>query len=86
MKPSTSVLAHAALFSARIVTKLIDVPVEGLPVAARCVLIVEDETMIAMMVEDFLKNWDATWWAGPVGRNEPLQWRGTPTLTLPFSM
>jgi CheY-like chemotaxis protein len=31
------------------------IPVEELPVAARRILIVEDETMIAMMEEDFLE-------------------------------
>jgi DNA-binding response OmpR family regulator len=49
---------------------LIDIPVEELPVAARRILIVEDETMIAMMVEDFLEElgWDVVGWAGGTER------------------
>ena len=37
--------------------------------AARRILIVEDETMIAMMIEDFLKGlgWDVVGWAAGDG-------------------
>jgi hypothetical protein len=39
---------------------LIDIPAEELPMAEHRILIVEDESMIVMMVEDFLQElgWD----------------------------
>jgi len=48
---------------------LIEVLVEELPVSARRILIVEDETMIAMMIEDFLTDlgWDVV---GLVGTSD----------------
>jgi CheY-like chemotaxis protein len=41
-----------------------------LPVATRRILIVEDESMIAMMVEDFLEQsgWEVAGWAGGTER------------------
>jgi len=69
LKPSTSVLAvRPGLFAHA--HQSTDVPVEELPLVARRILIVEDETMIAMMVEDFLEElgWDVVGWAGGLER------------------
>jgi CheY-like chemotaxis protein len=48
----------------------IDAPIEELPLSARRILVVEDETMIAMMVEDFLVDlgWDVIGLAGSLDR------------------
>jgi DNA-binding response OmpR family regulator len=47
-----------------------------LPVATRRILIVEDESMIAMLVQDFLEEsgWEVAGWAGRIERALALAW------------
>ena len=61
---------HGLLRTLAIQSLAIPALFEEFPVAARRILIIEDETMIAMMVEDFLTDlgWDVIGFAGSLDR------------------